>query len=277
MSVDHAKDWLKVPANIISQLPLNIVLDELLSDEGGQGIVYRGKALNIPAAIKIYLPGQMETRVRRETEALKQLNCPSIVNLLWEGKISFQEQDLPVVATKLIPGDSLHKYLHNQELSNDELGILAYDITAAIEAMWEKRIVHRDLKPENVLIKPDGRACVIDLGVARHLDQTSLTALGATWGTFGYMSPEQTRGARQLTCKSDLFALGIILVESALRHHPTQRDQLRLFAKKLHEQLPEEIKNWEHHDILQRLFEPQPIKRPSPAIILEKLKKYQPL
>jgi eukaryotic-like serine/threonine-protein kinase len=276
MSVDHAKDWLKVPANIISQLPLNIVLEELLSDKGGQGIVYRGKALNIPAAIKIYLPGQMETRVRRETEALRKLNCPSIVNLLWEGAISFKGQDLPVVATQLIPGDSLDKYLQNHVLSNDELGILAYDITAAIEAMWEKRIVHRDLKPENVLIKPDGRACVIDLGVARHLDQSSLTAMGATWGTFGYMSPEQTRGARQLTCKSDLFALGIILIESALRHHPTQRDQLRLFSKKLHEQLPQEIRNWEQSDILQRLFEPQPIKRPSPSIILDKLKKYQP-
>ena len=65
------------------------------------------------------------------------------------------------------------------------------------------------------MIRPDGRACVIDLGVARHLDQTTLTALGITWGTLGYMSPEQTRAVRQLTCKSDLFSLGVILLESA--------------------------------------------------------------
>jgi len=276
MSISNEKDWLKTKSNIESLLPHNIELDDLLS-EGGQGIVYRGKALGEMAAIKIYLPGQNQVRINREVEALQELNCPSIVHLLWQGSIPYRGQDLPVVATELIYGNSLDKLLKKRPLDSNELGILAYDVTIAIEAMWNKRIVHRDLKPENILIKPDGRACVIDLGVARHLDQLSLTAMGATWGTLGYMSPEQMRGTRQLTCKSDLYALGIVLLESALKEHPTYRDQLRFVAMGFHESLPSGASNWEHYEILQKLLNPQPIKRPMPRKILEILKAYQPL
>jgi serine/threonine protein kinase len=74
----------------------------------------------------------------------------------------------------------------------------------------------------------NGRAVLIDLGVARHLSLGALTTLGKTWGTDGYMSPEQANALRQLSCKSDVFSLGVVLQELLLGTHPTGYNQLAL-------------------------------------------------
>ena len=268
-------DWLRDAANLRPALPDDVTIDTLLS-EGGQGVVYRGAVGADPAAIKVYAPGQLQTRVEREIRALRELSCPSIVRLLWSGSIPFDGQDLPVVATELVPGASLDHVLETRALTSEELGILAFDVANAIEAMWSKRIVHRDLKPPNILIRHDGRSCVIDLGVARHLGLSALTTIGATWGTLGYMSPEQTRAVQQLTCKSDLFALGVILVEASLQRHPTNRDQLRLLTMRLDENLPAEIRDWEHSTVLRELLNPRPTRRPRPDAVLEALEDHAP-
>ena len=239
-------------------------------------MVYRGKVNDNDAAVKIYYPGQLETRVEREIEALSRLDNPRIVKLLWSGRVQIDDYQLPAVATALIAGIDLCHRINRQGLSHNEIGIIVYDIADAIAAMWEHRIVHRDLKPANILIIPDGRACVIDLGVARHIDRTPLTATGFTWGTMGYMSPEQTRGAKQLTCKSDIFALGVIAVECSLGKHPTRQDQLRLLAIGLHEYLPPQISSWEYSAILAEMLHPRPTKRPKPEDIMNILKKYSP-
>src|SRR5205823_12550809 len=86
------------------------------------------------------------------------------------------------------------------------------------------------LKPYNIMLRPDGQAVLIDLGVARHIALDSLTTYGKTWGTEGYLSPEQARIVRSLTCKSDVFALGVVVQESLLGRHPTARHQQQLVA-----------------------------------------------
>lgn len=271
-------EWLRNDQSISDVdklLPDHIELEQILAT-GGQGIVYRGTVSNIEAAIKIYFPGQLQLRIDREIDALSTLNNPHIVKLLWSGGINIEDFELPTVATELIPGIDLEHQLAIDSLNHDEIGMLAFDIADAIGAMWEKRIVHRDLKPPNILRKPEGRSFVIDLGVARHIDLTPLTATGFTWGTQGYMSPEQTRAARQLTCKSDIFALGVILVECAMGRHPTRRDQLRLFAVQLHEQLPAEINTWQYAPLLKNMLDPRPTKRPMPQEILRTLNQYAP-
>ena len=184
--------------------------------------------------------------------------------------------ELPVVATSLISGRSLEGLIRTRNLTFDELGILAFDVTKAISCMWERRIVHRDLKPSNIVMTPSGRACVIDLGLARHVDLSTLTAVGTTWGTPGYFSPEQARAVKQLTCKSDLYTLGIILVEGGLGRHPSMRDQHHLFTLHLHENLPIELADWQHAALLKRLLDPQPTKRPMPSKMLNWLAQYAP-
>jgi len=264
---------LRVATNIRPLLPPDVLLDSWLA-EGGQGAVYQGTASGAPAAIKIYFPGQVQQRIEREIDALLNLVCPTIVQLLWRGSIQVDGRDLPVVATALVPGVGLNTVLQKQKLNGDEIGRLVWDVALAVHRMWERRIVHRDLKPQNMLLKPDGRVCVIDLGLARHVDRSTLTALGMTWGTYGYMSPEQTKTVRQLTCKSDLFSLGVIALEAAIGRHPTNNDQLRLLNAGFESRLPTEIASWKHASVVAQLLQPRPTGRPLPTDVLNQLNEY---
>lgn len=264
---DRQEVWLSDPNNVQQILPEEITLSGLI-EVGGQGAVFQGAYRDTPAAIKVYFPGQLSTRVAREVDALCSIQCPTIVRLLWSGRVPFQSYSLPVMATDYISGKSLKARLEEGPLAEQELRVLAKDVTAAIDSMWSKHIVHRDLKPGNILARTSGRFCVIDLGLARHLARSSLTAMGATWGTIGYLSPEQTRATRQLTCKSDIYALGVILVEAAIGRHPTSYDQDRLLRRCLHESLPGPLAEMELAPLVQAMLQPRPMKRPMPEEVL---------
>lgn len=271
---EERKRWLSAPENVAKLLPAHIRIDERLAI-GGQGVVFRGWVNEDAAAIKVYFPGNMERRVEREVTALRSLDCYSIVKLLWSDIPHYDHTEFPIVATSYINGSPLDQLLRGRPLRYEELGILAYDVATAVDHLWRKRLVHRDLKPSNILINENGRACVIDLGVARHLDQSTLTSLaGAVWGTLGYLSPEQAKGIRVLTCRSDIFALGVILIECALGYHPAQHNQQRLFDKDLHETLPDEISHWKHANLLKKMLWPQAAKRPMPEVIISDFVEY---
>jgi|GEM_PF-6384969 len=276
-SEEEIKKWLLQPANVSSLLlPYDIHVEAFLAS-GGQGHVFSGYFQKIAAAIKIYFPGQVVERIDREVNALRQLNCNSIVKLLWYGKVSALETNIPVVVTELIKGENLSSILEKGPLSEQETGIIAYDTAYAIKNLWEEqRIVHRDIKPNNILLRQNGRACIIDLGVARHLDKSSLTATGTTWGTRGYLSPEQSNCVKQLTCKSDIYSLAIVLLECGLGHHPTNRDQQQLLGFSFYETLPDPICNWKYSTLIRKMFSTKPNVRPLPSLILEELNQYKP-
>ena len=266
---------LRDPASLQKVLPKQVIITEVLA-EGGQGIVFRGAVDSRPAAVKVYFAGQVQQRVDREIAALNRLKCRSVAALLWSGTVDLKGTTLAVVATALVPGRPLSQWIVEGPLTHALVGAVAYDVTEAIEHLWAGRIVHRDLKPSNIVVTPEGRACVIDLGVAKHLDLSPLTVVGMTWGTFGYMSPEQLQGAKQLTCKSDLFGLGVVLLECALGEHPSHQDQLRLLASRFHESLPPRVGAWPFAELAQRLLQPQPVRRPQPAYVASMLTAYAP-
>lgn len=101
---------------------------------------------------------------------------------------------------------------------------LVLEMTTALTVLWSKRIVHRDLKPDNILIRKDGKPKVIDLGIARLLDDESLTRTVAASGpcTPIYAAPEQlTNRKNDIDIRTDQFCLGIILGQLVLRgEHP---------------------------------------------------------
>ena len=241
-------------------------------DEGGQGIVYKGVFQGIDVAVKIYFPEQIQTRIEREIDALASLENSHVVNMLWSGSIPFGDSALTVVVTEFIEGTVLSRHIgYSGALGTNSVARIIHDISDAIAAMWEKRIVHRDLKPPNIMLRTDGSACVIDLGIGRHIARTPLTATGFTWGTQGYMSPEQTQAVRLLSCKSDIYSLGVIALECLLGYHPTRGSQMALIQTDFSQHLPIQVQAVEYADLLSRMLEHKPHKRPLPAEIISAL------
>lgn len=116
------------------------------------------------------------------------------------------------------------------------------DILAGLEVLHEAGIVHRDLKPENVLIDSNGRAKLLDLGLASHFKeaQTSsrLTLPGAVLGTVQFMAPEQVIGG-EVDVRSDLYAFGVMLYEWFCGYLPFDGpDPLGVLGQILHEPVP---------------------------------------
>lgn len=251
-------------------LPTNVRVAAPLA-QGGQGLVFSGNVGAHPAAVKFYMGGPYELRVTREIDALRRLNCDVIAPLLWAGEVVLRGKPTWVVATRLISGMPLEDVLRKRPLTGNEIAVVVYDVAEAIAAMWAQRVVHRDLKPSNIILSADGRATVIDLGVARHTDSTTLTASGSTWGTRGYMSPEQARFVKQLTCKSDLFALGVISVECALQRHPTGGDQARLVTAGLEYNLPGVANEMAIAPLVKNLLAFRPTRRPLPEHVIAEL------
>src|SRR5438132_3227370 len=90
---------------------------------------------------------------------------------------------------------------------------MGQQLCAGLQHAHEKGIIHRDLKPSNLMVLADGTVKLTDFGIAKDMDVTQLTAANSTVGTASYMSPEQCRGERDLTHKSDLYSMGVTFYE----------------------------------------------------------------
>ncbi|WP_051782577.1 MULTISPECIES: protein kinase domain-containing protein [unclassified Streptomyces] len=119
------------------------------------------------------------------------------------------------LVTAFVPGPTLQAVLARVgSLPLDTLTVLAAGLAEALEAIHRAGVIHRDLKPANIIVAEDGPR-VIDFGIARALDGTSLTQTGLQIGTPGFLAPEQLTGGGALTPAVDMFALGVVLTQAA--------------------------------------------------------------
>ncbi len=200
------------------------ILSEL--GEGGMGKVYLAQHLHTGrlAVIKTLLPqyAQNETLVRRfyaEAQILAELDHPAIVRLydftIYEG--------VPYLIMEYVEGTPLEKIFEQDGIH--PLGLKwAYEYLApifqALAYTHAKDIIHRDIKPSNIMILWDGRAKLLDFGIAKAMDADyKLTQTGMQIGTVLYMAPEQIRGEK-VTKRADLYAMGLILYQCAFGRYP---------------------------------------------------------
>lgn len=197
---------------------------------GAMGTVYRATYTKTGqrVALKVMSPGvggspTAQARFEREGEILKQLNHPNIVKLFGVGK----SQRMRYYAMEYIQGEALDQVLQRKgRLTWEEVVALGTQLCTALQHAHEHGIIHRDLKPSNIMILPDGTLKLTDFGIAKDLDVTGLTATNATVGTASYMSPEQCRGERELTHKSDLYSMGIVFYELLTGKKPLQAESV---------------------------------------------------
>lgn len=183
---------------------------------GGMGRVYLshtpgGRAV----AVKVIRPELAENpEFRKRFRA--EVASASRVHGLYTAPVvdSDTEGSMPWCATAYVPGPSLADAVHDHgPLPVDTVLRLVAGVAEALQAVHREGIVHRDLKPSNVLLAADGPR-VIDFGVARAADTTSVTQSGTALGTIAYMAPEQVLGGEALA-SADVFALGQTAVFAA--------------------------------------------------------------
>ncbi|MBX3471060.1 MAG: serine/threonine protein kinase, partial [Planctomycetes bacterium] len=193
---------------------------------GAFGVVYEGQRPDGErVALKVLLAASADdsrARFVREAEAGRVVDHEGVVRVLGHG----EERGLPWLAMELVEGArTLEAHAAGLPLRT-RVRLLA-DVARAVDAAHRAGLVHRDLKPTNVLVTPDGRAKVVDLGLARHLDKERLTMSGAVMGTVHYMAPEQVMGrAAEAGPAADVWSLGVMLYELIADRRPFEGDTL---------------------------------------------------
>lgn len=200
---------------------------------GGMGVVYAAttERPRRRVAVKLLRP-ELATldamrRLRFEAEVLARLDHPNVARVLAFGIAEGELGDCPYLVTELVVGaDTITAFAERHAL---DLRARVSLVQSAIEAVahgHEKGVIHRDLKPGNVLVDERGVVKVIDFGLAKvaspDLSQTTLPSDRTGWiGTIDYLAPELLRGSVALgDTRSDVYALGILLVEILIGHHP---------------------------------------------------------
>ncbi|QEL18260.1 serine/threonine protein kinase [Limnoglobus roseus] len=215
---------------------------------GAMGSVYRAKFTHegkvSRVAIKVVALGLLGNesamaRFEREANILKQLRHPHIVRLVATGRLG-KSQPTPFIAMEFVEGESLDHILGRRlKLGWEEVAAYAKQLCSALQYAHEKGIIHRDLKPSNLMVTTEGVLKLTDFGIAKDTDVTALTGANSTIGTAAYMSPEQCRGDKNLTNKSDLYSLGIVLFELITGRKPFVADTtVDMFMKHVQEVPP---------------------------------------
>jgi serine/threonine-protein kinase len=211
-----------------------------LVGEGAMGVVYRAtdSLLNRTVAIKVMndaIARQDELRARflREAQAAASLQHPNVVSIYDLGEV---EGHL-YIAMEYVPGADLETVVKDKEapLTLQQKLDVVIDVLTGLSFAHKRGIVHRDIKPANIRISEDGRAKIMDFGVA-HLASSKLTSTGASLGTPSYMAPEQITGGKT-TPATDIFAVGAVLYELLTGQLPFDAGSLQnLFFKILTEE-----------------------------------------
>ena len=187
---------------------------------GGMGVVYlvqAGKGLGALKLIRLELADDEEFRVRfrREVDAGRAVSGPYTARFI-DAQL---DGPAPYLVTEYVDGPSLAEAVADGgPFSLDAVVGLASGLAQALRAIHDAGVIHRDLKPSNVLIGPTGPR-IIDFGIARAMEGTSVTRTGMSVGSPSWMAPEAARGD-PVSQATDVFAWGCVVMFAATGRGP---------------------------------------------------------
>jgi len=185
--------------------------------KGALGRVYRAQHVRMTRRYAIKVPAcgasvqeQATLRLLNEADAGGRIDHPNVVGVLDVGETALGQ---PYLVMELAEGETLHAHLsRTSRLPVDAALALTRQLALGLEHVHGRGLVHRDLAPGNVVVTPDGRARIVDFGLALVLggETKRLTGPGLAIGTPAYMAPEQAAG-EEIDARADLFSLGVLL------------------------------------------------------------------
>ncbi len=216
------------------------------------------------------LPPAALARFRREAESLRRIDHPGVLRLIDFGS---DRDGAPYLVTPRVDGASLRELLASGALGIEGALLVVLAAAEALGAIHAAGLVHRDFKPENLMIGANGEVVVIDLGLALGPEHSRYTEENALTGSVPYMAPEQIED-RSPTAASDVWALAVVLYETALGRRPFQRERqseevAAILAGK-HESLAARDPRCadELSQVVERCLDPSPERRPSDGAAL---------
>lgn len=246
--------------------------------EGGMGVVHLARRGDGPrVALKVLRPhivgdDEIRARLAREVNSLSRIRSPRVAEIVDADPWG----DIPYVATRYVPGLSLHEHAAEEgPVAEEELTHLAALLAEGLAAVHECGVLHRDVKPSNVLM--EGRNPVlIDFGLARVADDPKLTHTGWLLGTPGYLAPEILYGD-DATTASDVHSWAATVAYAGLGRPPFGRgpgmaimDRVRRGEHDL-TGLPEPLLG-----LLAAALDPEPERRPTVDELREELAAMEP-
>jgi serine/threonine protein kinase len=209
---------------------------------GGMAAVLKARDLELGriVALKILPPEAARdpesiTRFRQEARAAALLDHENIARVYSCG----EDQGLYFIAFEFVEGINLRVMIDRRgAIPAGECVRYMIQVAAGLAHAAQRGVVHRDIKPSNIIITPDGRAKIVDMGLARQLDAApasgGVTQSGVTLGTFDYISPEQALDPRRADIRSDIYSLGCAFYHAATGRPPvpegTAAQKLRAHA-----------------------------------------------
>jgi serine/threonine-protein kinase len=199
---------------------------------GGMGHVHRATdtRLGRPVAVKILRVGGGEddatarARFKAEATLAGSLHHPGIAQVYDVGEDESSPERSPFIVMQLIEGTPLSRLLAERgAIRPDGVAKIVAQVADALDTAHSAGIIHRDLKPSNIVVTPEGRAVLVDFGIAWSAGSEPLTQTGSIIGTAEYFSPEQAAG-RPATARSDLYSLGIVAYHCVTGTSPFKRE-----------------------------------------------------
>ena len=199
-----------------------------LVGSGGMAAVYRGMdtLLQRRVAVKVLREGFASdpaflARFRREAQAAARLDHLNVVTVYDVG----QDGDRHYIVMEYVDGQDLKTLIRQKgRLSVDETLSITIQVCAGVGHAHKAGLIHCDIKPQNVLVTGDGRAKVVDFGIARALSESGITESETVWGSPLYFAPEQAAGEPPSPA-SDVYSIGVIMYEMLAGSPPFQAEK----------------------------------------------------
>src|SRR3954453_1518038 len=187
------------------------VIDRLGS--GGMATVYlaEDERLGRKVAVKRLhadSPEDAAQRFEREAKVGASLSHPNLVTVF----DTVADDEGVLIVMEYVAGENLAELMARERVPAEQAVSILRQVAGALDHAHQAGVVHRDVKPANILISPDGKAKVVDLGIATASERTQITQAGTVLGTPSYMAPEQLEGGN-ITKAVDIYALGAVSYE----------------------------------------------------------------